>query len=194
VVTHPFHPLRGERLLVLNVRRVAGVDVFSVRGSKSGVFSIPREWTDQALPSPYHDPESPPQILRFDCLLALVSLVQRLDMTGDTKGLDTTPLLVLKDHAQVPLRPEPSPQASVATVSCCSRSSLPMAHTPQPVDGSSGASPRTRRRRNDSRDPPRDEPFLATEPCPASGDPHRQHAAGLLTGRLVDYPGSGGKR
>jgi len=50
-VTHPFHPLRGHRFVVLKVRRVSGVDTLSLRHSELGSFAIPREWTDWAPPN-----------------------------------------------------------------------------------------------------------------------------------------------
>jgi hypothetical protein len=45
-VTHPFHPLRGQRFVVLKVRRVCGVETLSLRQAELGSFAMPREWTD----------------------------------------------------------------------------------------------------------------------------------------------------
>jgi hypothetical protein len=45
-VTHPFHPLRGQRFVVLKLRTVSGVATLSVRHPDLGSFAIPREWTD----------------------------------------------------------------------------------------------------------------------------------------------------
>src|SRR6266699_3428665 len=50
-VTHPFHPLRGQRFVVLKVRRVAGVETLSLRHYDLGSFAMPREWTDWAPPN-----------------------------------------------------------------------------------------------------------------------------------------------
>ena len=50
-VTHPFHPLRGHRFVVLKVRRVSGIDTLSLRHSELGSFAMPREWTDWAPPN-----------------------------------------------------------------------------------------------------------------------------------------------
>jgi hypothetical protein len=47
-VTHPFHPLRGQRFVVLKVRRVSGVETLSLRHVELGSFAVPREWTDWA--------------------------------------------------------------------------------------------------------------------------------------------------
>ena len=47
-VTHPFHPRRGQRFVVLKVRRVSGVETLSLRHVELGSFAVPREWTDWA--------------------------------------------------------------------------------------------------------------------------------------------------
>jgi Family of unknown function (DUF5372) len=45
-ITHPFHPLRGQRFVVLKLRTVSGVATLSVRHPDRGSFTIPRDWTD----------------------------------------------------------------------------------------------------------------------------------------------------
>ena len=48
VVTHPFHPLAGERLAVLLERRRAGADVVLVcEGGLGGRVTLPVGWTDR---------------------------------------------------------------------------------------------------------------------------------------------------
>lgn len=49
-VVHPFHPLRGERFVVLKLRTVSGVETLSLRHAELGSFAMPREWTDWAPP------------------------------------------------------------------------------------------------------------------------------------------------
>jgi hypothetical protein len=49
-VTHPFHPLRGQRFVVLKVRRVSGVETLSLRHGELGSFAMAQEWTDWAPP------------------------------------------------------------------------------------------------------------------------------------------------
>jgi hypothetical protein len=49
-VVHPFHPLRGQRFVVLKVRHVSGVEMLSLRDAELGSFAIPQEWTDWAPP------------------------------------------------------------------------------------------------------------------------------------------------
>ena len=77
-ISHPFHPLRGRRLEVLKKRRVAGVDTLILRELERGTFSVPREWTDWADPSPYDSLTLPPQRLAADCLFELVALLDAL--------------------------------------------------------------------------------------------------------------------
>ena len=50
-ITHPFHPLRGQRFAVLKVRRVSGVAMLSLRHTELGSFAVPQEWTDRATPT-----------------------------------------------------------------------------------------------------------------------------------------------
>jgi hypothetical protein len=49
-VTHPFHPLRGQRFVVLKVRTVSGIETLSLRHAEFGSIGMPRDWTDWAPP------------------------------------------------------------------------------------------------------------------------------------------------
>jgi hypothetical protein len=49
-ITHPFHPFRGERFVVLKVRKVSGIETLSLRQAEFGSFAMPREWTDWGPP------------------------------------------------------------------------------------------------------------------------------------------------
>jgi hypothetical protein len=77
-IRHPFHPLRGQRFEVLKVRRIAGLDTLLVRDVDRGSFSIAREWTDWADPSPYDALGLPSQRFDADLLVELVRLVEQL--------------------------------------------------------------------------------------------------------------------
>lgn len=77
-IRHPFHPLRGQRFEVLKVRRIAGVDTLLVRNLDHASFSIAREWTDWADPSPYGALKLPLQHFDADLLFELVTLVEQL--------------------------------------------------------------------------------------------------------------------
>jgi len=78
-VTHPFHPLRGHRFVVLKVRRISGVETLSLRHSELGSFAMPREWTDWAPPNAHVTPTDG-KLLITDAfgLLALNELVASL--------------------------------------------------------------------------------------------------------------------
>jgi len=75
---HPFHPLKGQRFLVLKERRVAGVDTLILRNTERGSFAVAKEWTDRATPSPYEALGTTPGRLDAQCLLDLVALVEQL--------------------------------------------------------------------------------------------------------------------
>jgi Family of unknown function (DUF5372) len=55
VVTHPFHPLRGERLEVLYVRRRGAGRVYVCDGGCFGGVSLPEDATDRG-PEPAERP------------------------------------------------------------------------------------------------------------------------------------------
>jgi hypothetical protein len=78
-ITHPFHPLRGRRFVVLKLRKVSGVETLSLRHPERGSFAVPREWTDWA-PSTSSEPNTDQRPLLFDAAaaLALAELVHAL--------------------------------------------------------------------------------------------------------------------
>ena len=50
IVTHPFHPLNGQRLEVLYVKRRGADTVFVCSGGVSGQITLPQAWTDRGEP------------------------------------------------------------------------------------------------------------------------------------------------
>jgi hypothetical protein len=72
----------------LQSKRIGGIDTLFLRGSDRGTFAVPREWTDQADPSPLAALDLPPTILEARCLLALVQLLRHLSPPRPT-GLDS---------------------------------------------------------------------------------------------------------
>ena len=50
IITHPFHPLNGQRLEVLYARRRGADAVFVCSGGVSGQITLPRSWTDRGEP------------------------------------------------------------------------------------------------------------------------------------------------
>jgi Family of unknown function (DUF5372) len=77
-ITHPFHPLKGQRFLVLKERRVGGVDTLVLRHAERGSFSVAKQWTDRATPSPYEALGIRAGRLDVPCLLDLVILAEQL--------------------------------------------------------------------------------------------------------------------
>jgi hypothetical protein len=68
VVTHPFHPLFGERLEVLYVRRCADGRRFVCDGGRLGGVSLPEEATDRG-------PGAADRPVTFEVLVVLVGVV-----------------------------------------------------------------------------------------------------------------------
>ena len=50
VITHPFHPLSGQRLEVLFVKRRGADRVFVCAGGVGVRVTVPRSWTDRGEP------------------------------------------------------------------------------------------------------------------------------------------------
>jgi len=78
-VTHPFHPLRGQRFVVLKLRRVSGVETLSLRHPDLGSFAMRREWTDwAAAPDAGAAPGVEPMIVDVSGLVTLADLVESI--------------------------------------------------------------------------------------------------------------------
>ena len=76
-ITHPFHPLRGQRFIVLKVRKVSGVEILSLRHTEMGSLAIARDWTDWAPPGTSVEPINGQRTLLFDAL-GLLALAERV--------------------------------------------------------------------------------------------------------------------
>ena len=50
IVTHPFHPLNGQRLEILYAKRRGPDTVFVCAGGVSGQITLPQSWTDRGEP------------------------------------------------------------------------------------------------------------------------------------------------
>ena len=83
-VIHPFHPLRGQRFIVLKVRRVSGVEILSLRHAEFGSIAMPQEWTDWAPPGTQLLAGAQPLIADAFCLLALAEFVAALKRPSRT--------------------------------------------------------------------------------------------------------------
>jgi hypothetical protein len=50
-----------------------------LQGSESGTFSVPRRWTDRAIPDAYRDADVSPRFLKLETLLEVVDLIRTCD-------------------------------------------------------------------------------------------------------------------
>jgi Family of unknown function (DUF5372) len=85
VVTHPFHPLRGQRLAVLFERRTLEGRLYVCEGGPSGTIGVPEDATDRA-PAPASRP------LTVDVLAGLVELVAALTRPAQRSGRSAGPV------------------------------------------------------------------------------------------------------
>jgi hypothetical protein len=49
-ITHPFHPLRGEKFFLLKSRKLSKKDVLCLKSKDLGTINVPKEWTSLADP------------------------------------------------------------------------------------------------------------------------------------------------
>jgi len=69
MVTHPFHPLAGQRLRVLFERRYKATGLaFCCEGGRAGTVMLPVAWTDRGKPAG-------PRALGYEELVELAGLV-----------------------------------------------------------------------------------------------------------------------
>lgn len=86
-VTHPFHPLSGQRFPLLAQRRAWGEwRVFFHDPLTHRVRSLPTAWTDLAPPDPFVILAAGHAILRFTDLQALHRLLSNLQDTESEAG------------------------------------------------------------------------------------------------------------
>jgi hypothetical protein len=67
-VTHPFHPLAGQRLRVLFERKVPGGVAVSCEGGPLGSVMLPLAWTDRG-------PAAAEALLTYESLVDLAAAV-----------------------------------------------------------------------------------------------------------------------
>ena len=65
---------------------MSGVDTLILRELERGTFSIARNWTDWADPSPYGELGLPPRRLEGHSLLELVALLEELAISLKKRG------------------------------------------------------------------------------------------------------------
>ena len=77
-ITHPYHPLKNKKFTVLKKRIIGDAEFFHLKGTKTGSFCIPKEWTNQAEPELYKILDISPLILSYQKLTQLYSLINTL--------------------------------------------------------------------------------------------------------------------
>jgi len=77
-ITHPFHPLRGQRFEVLKTRRAGGMEIVMLRHAERGSYAIARDWTDWSLSEPIPPPDGRLSKLALETLAELTELVTEL--------------------------------------------------------------------------------------------------------------------
>ena len=92
VITHPFHPRRGQRFRVLKARHYCGQATLILEGGECGTFSVLEDWTDKAVPTSL----GVGRLLAAPVLLELVELVRQLQVSDEPvsrhqKGVDRCP-------------------------------------------------------------------------------------------------------
>jgi hypothetical protein len=70
--------LTGKQFPVLKSRLLRGVECLVLKGSESGTFAMPREWTDLAHPDDYRDADVEPCIFKLEKLIAITELVKSI--------------------------------------------------------------------------------------------------------------------
>jgi Family of unknown function (DUF5372) len=86
-IVHPFHPLFRQQFALLKSRTVLGVECVTLKGSLSGTFSVPKNWTSIRVSDHYEDAGVPPTILRLERLIELARLVDQLSKSVSSKKL-----------------------------------------------------------------------------------------------------------
>jgi hypothetical protein len=80
-VTHPFHPLRGQQLEVVRIRRGTDPDIIA-RCSDDSHVAIAMSWTDYAAPSCPEPLSTSPHLLAFDGLYQAAQLIDHIRQEG----------------------------------------------------------------------------------------------------------------
>jgi len=88
-ITHPFHPLRGQQVEIIRVRRGTDPDIV-VRHPDGSHAAVAMSWTDYAVPTGMEPPSTstPPHLLDFTGLRQAVQLIARIRQDGRYSAAD----------------------------------------------------------------------------------------------------------
>ncbi len=77
-VTHPDHPLRGQKFELVTYRHNWGEDRVYFHDAEGHLSSIPSCWTTAAAPDPFVAVAAGRCLFRYEDLIKLVDLVEKL--------------------------------------------------------------------------------------------------------------------
>jgi len=74
-ITHPFHPLCGQKIQIVSLKQGWGEDRVFYRQEDGRLISIPACWTSIYEPNPFNTISKGRSVFRFQELLELVRLI-----------------------------------------------------------------------------------------------------------------------
>ena len=77
-MTHPFHPLRGQKFEMIEYRHAWGEERVYFLDTKGQMQRLPAAWTDVAAVDPFEMIAAGRSALRVEDLLQLADLIERL--------------------------------------------------------------------------------------------------------------------
>ena len=77
-ITHPHHPLRGQRFKLVTYRHNWGEDRVYFHNAEGRLSSIPACWTTAVAPDPFVAVAGGRSFFRYEDLLQLVELMEKL--------------------------------------------------------------------------------------------------------------------
>jgi hypothetical protein len=77
-ITHPHHPLRGQRFKLVTYRHNWGEDRVYFHNAEGRLSSIPACWTTVVAPDPFVAVAGGRSFFRYEDLLQLVELMEKL--------------------------------------------------------------------------------------------------------------------
>jgi hypothetical protein len=86
-ITHPHHPLRGDRVQIIRIRRGPDPDLI-VRLPNGLHVAVAMSWTDYAALPALNTPSEPTHLLAIDGLRRAADLVARLRQDGHEATMD----------------------------------------------------------------------------------------------------------
>ena len=78
-VTHPFHPLRGQRLSFVTRKKTWGEDRVTFQDASGGLHSMPTSWTDLGPAAPFVVMAAGRALFRPADLLAVVAFIRGME-------------------------------------------------------------------------------------------------------------------